>query len=140
MSVDENKAIVRRYIEVGWSKGDMAVVTDSVAPNYRRHQPNMMMPVETGEALTTLIGAYRAGVPDLHIEIEHLVAEGDWVVTRVRCTGTHTGELAGIPASGRGVDFTASDIFQMAGGRIVESWHNVDDFGLLQQVGALPAP
>jgi steroid delta-isomerase-like uncharacterized protein len=140
MSVEENKAIVRRYIEVGWSKGDMAVVTDSVAPDYRRHQPNMMMPVESAEALTTLIAAYRAGVPDLHIVIEHLVAEDDWVVTRVRCTGTHTGELAGIPASNRSVDFTASDIFQMEGGRIVESWHNVDDFGLLQQVGALPAP
>jgi steroid delta-isomerase-like uncharacterized protein len=139
MSVEENKAIVRRYIEIGWSKGDMGVVTDSVAPDYLRHQPNMVMPVETGEALTTLIGAYRAGIPDLHIAIEHLVAEEDWVVTRVRCTGTHTGELAGIPASGRSVDFTASDIFQMTGGRIVESWHNVDDFGLLQQVGALPA-
>jgi steroid delta-isomerase-like uncharacterized protein len=140
MSVEENKAIVRRYIEIGWRKGDMDVVTESVAPNYLRHQPNMMMPVETGKALTTLIGAYRAGVPDLHIEIEHLVAEGDWVVTRVRCTGTHTGDLAGIPPSGRRVDFTASDIFKMAGGRILESWHNVDDYGLLQQVGALPAP
>jgi steroid delta-isomerase-like uncharacterized protein len=138
MSVEDNKAIVRRYIEVGWSKGDMEVVLDSVDANYRRHQPNMMMPVETGEDLTTLINAYRAGVPDLHIAIEHLVAEDDWVVTRVRCTGTHSAELAGIPASGRSVDFTASDIFQMVDGRIIESWHNVDDFGLLQQVGALP--
>jgi steroid delta-isomerase-like uncharacterized protein len=138
MSVEENKAIVRRYIEIGWSKGDMGVVTESVAPDYRRHQPNMMITVETAEALATLIGAYRAGLPDLHIVIEHMVAEGDWVVTRVRCTGTHTGDLAGLPATGRSVDFTASDIFQMAGGRILESWHNVDDYGLLQQLGALP--
>jgi steroid delta-isomerase-like uncharacterized protein len=139
MSVEENKAIVRRYIEIGWSKGDMAVVAESVATNYRRHQPNMAMPVETGEALCTLIGVYRTGVPDLHIEIEHLVAEGDRVVTRVRCTGTHTGELGVIPPSGRTVDFTASDIFKMVDGRILESWHNVDDYGLLQQIGALPA-
>jgi steroid delta-isomerase-like uncharacterized protein len=137
MSVQDNKAIVRRYIEIGWSKGDMAVVAESVAADYRRHQPNMAIPVESGAALQELIGSYRAGVPDLNIVVEHLVAEDDRVVTRVRCTGHHTGELAGIPASGRPVDFTATDIFHMAEGRIVESWHNVDDYGLLAQIGVL---
>jgi predicted ester cyclase len=140
MSVEENKAIIRRYIEIGWSKGDMDVVGESAAPTYVRHQPNMAIAVESSEALKTLIGIYRAGVPDLNITVEHLVAEGDWVSTRVRCTGTHTGELAGIPPTGRNVDFTASDIFKMSGGRIVASWHNVDDLGLLQQLGVLPAP
>jgi predicted ester cyclase len=67
------------------------------------------------------------------------VAEGDWVVTRVIVTGTHTSELAGIPPSGKQLDLTASDIFQMANGKIVESWHNVDDLGLLQQIGVIPA-
>lgn len=139
MTVEENKAIIRRYIEVGWSEGDMAVVSESVAPAYRRHQPNMAMAVDSSEALQSLIGVYRAGVPDLRIEIEHIVAENDRVATRVRCTGHHTNELAGIPASGRSVDFTASDFFHMVNGRIAESWHNVDDFGLLTQVGVLPA-
>jgi predicted ester cyclase len=55
----------------------------------------------------------------------------------VLCRGTHTGELAGIPPTGKALDFTASD-FRMAGGKVVESWHNVDDFGLLQQIGVIP--
>ena len=69
-----NKAIIRRYIEVG--------------PGYRRHQPNMVMPVESEKDLEQLISMYRAGVPDLDIKIQHIVAEGDWVVTRVICKGT----------------------------------------------------
>ena len=138
MSVEEHKAIIRRYIEVGWSTGDMGAVADAIDPGYRRHQPNMVMPVESEKDLEQLIAIYRAGVPDLDIRIQHIVAEGDWVVTRVICRGTHTGELAGIPPTGKSLDFTASDIFQMAGGKAVESWHNVDDLGLLQQIGVIP--
>lgn len=138
MSVEENKAIIRRYIEVGWSTGDMSAVEGAIDPNYHRHQPNMAMPVESEKDLEQLIGMYRAGVPDLDIRIQHIVAEGDWVVTRVICRGTHTGELAGIPPTGKALEFTASDIFQMAGGKVVESWHNVDDLGLLQQIGVIP--
>lgn len=137
MSIEENKAVIRRYIEVGWSTGDMGAVADAVDPGYRRHQPNMAMTVESEKELEQLIGMYRAGVPDLDIKIEHMVAEGDRVVTRVICRGTHSGELAGIPPTGKSVDFTATDIFQMAGGKVVESWHNVDDLGLLQQIGVI---
>ena len=138
MSVEQNKATIRRYIEVGWSTGDMNAVAEAIAPEYRRHQPNMVMPVESEKELEQLIGMYRAGIPDLDIKVQHIVAEGEWVVTRVQCKGTHTGELAGIPPTGKSLDFTASDIFQMADGKVVESWHNVDDLGLLQQIGIIP--
>ena len=138
MSVEQNKAIIRRYIEVGWSTGDMNAVEDAIAPDYRRHQPNMVMAVESEKELEQLIGMYRTGVPDLDIKVQHIVAEGDWVVTRVICKGTHTGELAGIPPTGKSLEFTASDIFQMADGKVIESWHNVDDLGLLQQIGIIP--
>ena len=138
MSVEENKATIRHYIEVGWSAGDMRAVEEAIDPGYRRHQPNMVMAVESEKDLEQLISLYRAGVPDLDLRIQHLIAEGDWVVTRVICKGTHTGELAGIPPTGKAVEFTASDIFQMAGGKVIESWHNVDDLGLLQQIGVIP--
>src|SRR6516225_7440283 len=97
MSADDNKALVRRYIEVGWSRGDLEVV------------------------------------------IDHVVAEGDFVATRVSARGIHNGDLAGIAPTGKHVEFTASDMFKLSDGRIVESWHNVDDFGLLQQLGVIPA-
>ena len=139
MSVEKNKAVIRRYIEIGWSTGDMDAVADAIAPDYRRDQPNMAMAVNSEKELEQLIGMYRAGIPDLDISVQHIVAEGDWVATRVLCRGTHTGELAGIPPAGKSLDFTASDFFRMADGKVVESWHNVDDFGLLQQLGIVPA-
>lgn len=117
----------------------MSAVQEAIAPDYRRHQPNMAMSVESEKELEELIGMYRVGIPDLDIRIQHIVAEADWVTTRVICNGTHTGELAGIPPTGNQVDITASDIFQMSDGKAIESWHNVDDFGLLQQLGVVPA-
>jgi len=53
--------------------------------------------------------------------------------------GTHNGDLAGIAPTGKHVEYTASDMFKLSDGRIIESWHNVDDFGLLQQLGVIPA-
>jgi predicted ester cyclase len=139
MSAEDNKALVRRYIEVGWSRGDLGAVRESVAPGYHRHQPVMPFPVETGAASEELVGVYQTGRPDLEVIIGRIVAEGDLVATQVTGRGTHDGELAGIAPTGKHVEFTASDIFSLAGGRIVESWHNVDDFGLLQQLGVIPA-
>jgi steroid delta-isomerase-like uncharacterized protein len=140
MSVDENKTIVRRYIEIGWSKGDYDVIGESVTPDYRRHQPNLPIPCESGEDLKQVVRMYRAGLPDLEVVIDRMVAEGDQVVTHVTARRTHNGELAGIPPTGRSVEFTAMDIFNMKDGRIVESWHNVDDLGAFTQLGVLPAP
>ena len=139
MSVEQNKAFVARYIEVGWSRGDLGVVRESVAPDYHRHQPGMPFPVETGAALEELVGMDRQGLPDLEVVIDHIVAEGDFVATRVIARGTPKGDLAGIAPTGKRVEFTASDLFKLTDGRIIESWHNVDDFGLLQQLGAIPA-
>src|SRR5258708_28462530 len=68
MSLEENKAIVRRYIEVGWSTGDMSVVEEAVAPHYRRHQPNMVMSVESEKEVGELLALYRGGIPDLHTQ------------------------------------------------------------------------
>jgi predicted ester cyclase len=135
MSAEDNKALVRGYIEVGWSRGDLGAVRESVAPGYHRHQPEMAFPAETGAALEELVGMYRTSLPDLEVIIDHIVAEGDLVATQVTGRGAHDGELAGIAPTGKHVEFTVSDIFGLAGGRIVESWHNVDDFGLLQQLG-----
>jgi len=139
MSVEDNRTLVRQYIEVGWSGGDLDVVRESVIPGYRRHQPGMPFPVESDAALEELVGMYRKGLPDLEVVIDHIVAEGDFVVTRVIARGTHNGDLAGIAPTGKHVEFTATDMFKITDGLIVESWHNVDDFGLLQQLGVIPA-
>ena len=78
--------------------------------------------------------------PDLVRTVEDIVAEGDKVVARWTAAGTHTGEFQGIPPSGNYARSSGITIFRIADGRIVEEWSESDLLGLLQQIGAIPAP
>jgi predicted ester cyclase len=78
--------------------------------------------------------------PDLQIEIEDLIPEGDLVVGRVTARGSHQGEFMGIAPTGKPVSFNAIDVVRIAGGKIVERWSQADNLALLQQLGAVPAP
>ena len=83
---------------------------------------------------------YRSAFPDSRIELGEMIAEGDLVAGPWRATGTHQGELMGIPGSGRAVDLTGIGIDRVVDGKIVESWANWDAIGMLTQLGAMPAP
>jgi steroid delta-isomerase-like uncharacterized protein len=77
---------------------------------------------------------------DLLMSVEQLIADGDWVATRVVGRGTHTSDLEGIPATGQPIEVAQHDLVRVEGGRIVEVWNLYDQFGILQQVGAIPTP
>ena len=79
-------------------------------------------------------------VPDFHSTIEDVIAEGDKVVTRQTFRGTHTGDLMGIPPTGKQVTMSGIVISHFANGKCVELWANNDDLGLLQQLGVVPPP
>jgi steroid delta-isomerase-like uncharacterized protein len=78
--------------------------------------------------------------PDTRMTVEQQVAEGDNVVTRWTAQGTHKGELMGIPATGKQVTITGITIDRIVAGRIVESWDEFDQFGMMQQLGVVPGP
>lgn len=122
MSTEENKAIVRRWSEELFNQGHLEVADEIVAPTYRRHDPGDPFVVEGPEDLKRLVCMLRAHVPDLHINVEDVIAEGDKVVTRY--TGA-LGTLSGI------------QIFRLVDGKIVESWANRDDLGALRQRGVI---
>ena len=151
MSTEDNKAIVRRFLEEVYNKGNVAAVDELVAPNPVLHfdSPiNVPVPAEmqlSHEEIKQVVSQFRTTFPDLHYTVELQVAEGDMVVTRVTARGTHTGEYwgltyKGIPPTGKQVTWTETQIFRIADGKIVEQWSNEDDLGRLQQVGALPTP
>ncbi len=84
---------------------------------------------------------YLAAFPDLRMEAEDVLVSGDTVVARVRATGTHRGEFMGIAATGRGVDVQLIDIIRFGeDGLAREHWGVVDALGMMQQLGAVPAP
>jgi steroid delta-isomerase-like uncharacterized protein len=137
MSTEENKAIARRHVEAS-DRGDHAAAFAVVAPDAVWHGfPGMPATVDAWkQAHAMFFGAF----PDMRITIDDELAEGDKVVTRWTARGTHTGELMGIPPTGKRVTFSAIAVDRIAGGEILEHWIEIDRLGLMQQLGAIPAP
>ena len=120
---ERNKAVVRSLVEEVLNGGRMEVIEELYAPAL----------VEEARAW---IAPFRASFPDVHMEIIDLIAEGDSVVGRFTCSGTHLGDWMGYAPTGR--RFEAIDevgIYRVHEGRIVETWGLEDNLGRLQQLG-----
>ena len=134
-STEENKALVRRAI--GYNHGVADEPTDIFAPDfvgYMRGQPPM-----DRAAFEQFVGAFGAGFPDYTYEIQDQIAQGDVVVNRITWRGIHGGEFAGVPATGRPIELSGINMFKVKDGRVVAQWAELDFFGLLQQIGAIPS-
>jgi predicted ester cyclase len=139
MRAEESKEIVRRFIDEYQTGADEAAFAELLDPDVVDHsRPPGIAP--GAEGVRQQFDGFRAGLPDFRATILHQAAEDDLVVTHKVFHGTHTGELLGIPATGREVEIVVMDVVRVAGGRIVEHWGLVDRLGLLQQLGALPEP
>jgi predicted ester cyclase len=93
-----------------------------------------------GESTKQFFDMFHAAFPDSSRTIEDQIAEGELVATRVTLNGTHRGEFQGISPTGKRIAVTGIWIDRVAGGKIVERWGAVDMLGLMQQLGAIPAP
>jgi len=140
MSTEENKALVRRQFEAIWNGGNLALIDELYAPNYTNHDPANPDQAPGPAGFTQRVGLYRTALPDLHLTVEDQVAEDDRVVTRWTASGTHQGDLMGIPPTGKSVSVTGMLISRIESGKFVEEWVNWDTLGLLRQVGAVPEP
>jgi steroid delta-isomerase-like uncharacterized protein len=134
---EQNKAHIRRVIEEVYNRGDLRVVDEVAASDLVIHAPSQE--IRGREGAKQYVAALRAGFPDLRFTVEDQVAEGDMVVTRWTARGTHGGEFQGVPATGREIRLAGTDIDRIAGGKVVECWAQVDELGLMRQLGVLPA-
>jgi predicted ester cyclase len=136
-SLQQNKALVSRFMVEVWHQGILAVSEEIVAPNFLDHAgPPNLPPGPEGVKMQVM--AYRAGIPDLTFTVDILVAEGDLVVCRWTGRGHQTGTLFGIPPTGLYGEMTGTHIFRIVNDRLVERWGNSDDLGLLRQLGVIP--
>ena len=141
MSAEENKAIVRREVEELYNPdGDLDAVDEIFAPNYILHDPSLPKGGRGPNSARQLAAAFRNAFPDLHTTFDGAVAEGDKVAYRWTASGTHEGELMGIPPSGNRMRITGTAIARISGGKIEEGWQNFDALGMMQQLGAIPSP
>ena len=136
---EENKALVRRSFEEVWNDKNLDALDEIVAPDVVNHSSPPGLP-EGVEGNKAFIGMYLSAFPDTKMTIEDMIATGDKVVTRWVATGTHDGELMGIPPTGKHVTVTGIGIDRISGGKIVESWGEFDALGMMQQLGVAPTP
>jgi steroid delta-isomerase-like uncharacterized protein len=132
-----NTDLVRRFYRAV-DTGDTAAVAELFAPDWQNVDPSLP-PLRGLEGAHALVGMFTASFPDFSSRIELIAAEDDRVAVRAIHTGTHLGPFLGVPPTGRHVTVSASGIFTCKDGRLVENRVVFDAFGLLQQLGVVPA-
>jgi steroid delta-isomerase-like uncharacterized protein len=138
MLLEENKALVHRFIEV-FNDGNLDTLDEIIGSDWVDHDPAMPEELRGLEGARQLVEGYRSAFPDLHVTIEVQVAEGDEVATRFTARGTHQGDLMGILPTGNQVTVQGISIERISGGKIVETWDYYDALGMMQQIGAMPS-
>ena len=136
MSIEENKAIVRRFFEVGPSKGDLLAANELLSPYFSLHTPLPSAPGVQG--IIDTITTCRAAFEHFNVKVEDMVAEGDKVTARFMARGIHKGSFMKLPPTGRPITMTGIEIFRIEDGKIAELWGEANLLGLLQQLGILP--
>ena len=145
MSEEENKEVVRRHYE-GWNTGDVGVCQETLALDYALHVGGSTTRVESGPDLyACMLPPILSALPDIHLTIEDLFADGDKVVVRTSASATLRGELrtrwgTTFPPTGKRLTWTEICIYRLAGGKIAEEWWETDWAGILVQLGVVPAP
>ncbi len=142
MSTEDNKALVRRFVEEGWNQRNLALFDELAASNYSHHDP-ALPDLRTREDYKQWFTETRTAFPDFHLTIDDIIAEGDRVVTRWTFRGTNTGDLVSpmpLPATGKQVTVSGITVSRFAGSQVVENWQQGDTMGFMQQLGVIPAP
>ena len=135
---DENKAIARRLIDEVWNTHSLDRFDDLYDPNYVSHAlPPGFSPDREG--MKQYHSQYFQAFPDMDITVDGMIAEGDWVAVYYTGTGTHQGELIGIPPTGKYASASAVLTLRIVDGKIVEDRLDGGKLSLLQQLGVIPS-
>jgi len=133
MSVEENKALVKRYWEGKWNERRPGILDELQTPDVAYHGPSCEM--QGLDQYKELYNVYLTALHDTQLTVEDLIAEGDKVVSRVVVRCVNSGPLPDLPATGRPVVLTLFTIFRIVDGKIAEEWESYDELGFMQQLG-----
>lgn len=137
-SIEErNKNLVRYTIDEVWNKGNYSVLDEIIEPDFVIYSLSDGKKVIGRDGVINYLNAIKGAFPDIRFHIEDQVAEGDKVVTHWMAEGTHRGIFDGIPPSGKRLRITSIDIDYITNGRFSQCYANMNQFGLLQQLGVL---
>jgi steroid delta-isomerase-like uncharacterized protein len=129
--LEENKVLIKSFIEEVFNEHNLTGTEKFLATNPTNGSG------KTQESFKDSLPALFSSFPDLHVDIEHIIAENNFVVVFLNFTGTHKGEFQGFPPTNKQVKIRSADLYRIENGKIVEHWDVVDQLDLLQQTGAL---
>ena len=138
MSTDTHKSDIRHFHDA-FNAGDLDAAIACFDSTAVIHSAGAPQPLSV-EEFRQLGQAMQNAFPDGKSTVEHLIAEGNKVACQITFRGTHTGEMMGIPATGKSVIISEMIVDRFADGKIVESWRLFDRMGMMQQLGVIPAP
>jgi steroid delta-isomerase-like uncharacterized protein len=135
---ESNKAATREFLERAFNQGDLSAIDEYQAQDGVDHQEPAGTDLRSH--LRAVITELRTAFPDLHFEIDDVLAEGETVAFRSTMTGTHQGPFRGMPPTGKSIRVAHMHFLRIVDGQTKDLWHVWDLLGMLQQLGAMPAP
>lgn len=135
----EIKNVTDRIFEEVWNQRNREAIDQLITADYVHHDGHGIEVQRGIEGYKKFVSVYLDAFSDLRFTIEDEVSAGDKIVTRWIVTGTHDGDLPGLPRTGKSISLAGISIVRLTDGKIAESWNNWDVLGMMQQLGAIPA-
>jgi predicted ester cyclase len=136
MSVNENKRLIRRYVDEVINTGNVGIIEQFISPDYVEVHEGKRYEIGVAGAKEHVLGV-RKTYPDLHLRVHRQIAEGEWVSTIIEAKGTHLGDWMGIKPTRKVLIYTGININRIVGGRIVEHGGAANLLGPLLEAGAI---
>ena len=138
MSIEENKALARRFYTEVINQGNLDLVDDLVTEDFVEHETFPGLPSTGPEAPKAFFGMFREALPDLEVTPEAIIAEADKVVVHSTMSGTHEGEFMGVPPTNKSFKVQVIDIIDIRDGRASAHWGLTDQAAMMEQLGIAP--
>jgi len=139
MPAERNRAVIRRFYDELWNQWNVDVAEEIVAPDVR-FRGSLGTSFVGIDALKGYVEQVRSAFPDWENQIDELIVAGDTIVARMAWSGTHAGELFGIPPTGRRVTYVGASIFRLHDAKIQDAWVVGDTQELWRTLRAIPEP
>jgi steroid delta-isomerase-like uncharacterized protein len=135
----EGTGLIKRFYEDVISNGDLTLIDELTTDDIVDHEEGLPGQPSGREGVKYFVNAMREAFPDVRLKsIEPMMTDGNLEAARTIVAGTHEGELMGVAATGKSVEFESIDIIRVEDGKVAEHWGVTDTMSLMQQLGAIP--
>jgi len=134
MSEEQNIRVIKRMVSLV-NRQKISQLAELTHPNFKRHDLAGALPEVSGtDGPVNLVQMVLRAIPDLHYEIQQIIAKDNRVVVHLRRTGTHRGEFLGVAGTGKRMEWNAINTYRFEDGKVIESWQLLDVWGLMRQM------